>query len=92
MRRMKDRILGSRPLLAAFALFCLGALRAYPCHVPDTLRHTEGLTAKQRSMLSAGHAASLEKIDYTLPAATGCVNGRADIFPCRGVDLLSTLR
>lgn len=76
--------------LTLFAL-ALTALSAYPCHVPDTLRHAEGLTAKQRAVLSAGHAAAMTKIAYDLKAVERCSGGTADIFPCRNVDLLGHL-
>ncbi len=71
--------------------FLVTAAPATPCHMPEHLRALEPmLTAAQLALMSHG-GASFAQIPYRLDAATPCVDGMADIFPCSGVDLLAHL-
>ncbi len=75
---------------ALVALCILVPQAAVPCHFPDSLiamKHE--LTAAQAAVLAHGHTP--EQIPYHLEAATACVGGFADIFPCENVDLLAHL-
>lgn len=76
-------------LAAAVALSAPPA--AIPCSIPLHLRQLDGkLTAAELALISMGHDHGTQ-IPYHLDAPAKCVNGMADIFPCRDVDLLAHL-
>lgn len=75
------------------------ALPALACHVAAKL-HYEKVPAEERDKrfselekkwLAFNAEMDMNKIPYKLKAASPCVDGMADIFPCSNVDLLSHL-
>ncbi len=82
----------SRPIAFAMMFSCALTMLAddsFACHVAANLRHSpDDLTPRQRGLLAFG-TMDHHQIPYRLEAPTNCVAGMADIFPCRGVDLLS---
>jgi choice-of-anchor B domain-containing protein len=61
---------------------------AEACHVPQ---QAEYLSAQQASLAAYSSHGDHELIAYSLEQSTACVNGFADIFPCKDVDLLAHL-
>ena len=82
-------------LVPALAVLLVGQLIVPPvgdaCHLPEHLREQESSLTKAQIELLAHGSSTAQQIEYNLKAVTPCVDGKADIFPCREVDLLAHL-
>ena len=87
------------PLLILGFCAAVAVQSTFACHVAAKL-HYENVSAEERAKrfseleakwLKFNAEMNMNHIPYELKAASTCVNGMADIFPCSNVDLLSHL-
>lgn len=90
---MRCRILSrsSSVLLLVLAVGLSAVKPAVACLLAHRLRVVAPHLTEEEVALYAHGNMIHQKIHYRLAAATPCVNGRADIFTCDGVDLLGHL-